>query len=1050
VGSSGFELADEAVEQALRTGENQELLADLFGVEEYAELRDLAREVGSRGLRGGPKVLILPGIMGSKIGISTGASGLFHDVYWFDPFDVAAGRLSELALDSMPSRFTALGVMLVAYLKLKLRLHVAGYDAQFHPFDWRRSVEDLGRELAARLAGDRGQVDIVAHSMGGLVARAALAQGARCRRLIMLGTPNHGSFAPVEALRGTYPVVRKIAALDLHHTAEDLAAEVFSTFPGLTDMLPTPAVFGSYDLYDLAKWPTSGSGRTDLRPRAGLLPRSLKVQKGLAPGARGFSLIAGYGSRTVTGLRLAAGGEEFEYEVSLEGDGTVPVEFAQLSGIDATYYVEEGHGSLPNNPRVARAVIDLLREGRTQELADRPEAQVRGPAQLVKESALRIEPYPGRRGALLSQRELRHVLDEVASPVAHDGGRGAVSALPGAALAPIDGGYGHFFQRVTVGRERQHRVDLRFAFGSITDVSAPAIALGIFKGVVPSGAASALDRRLDGAVTEIARRQMFSGNVGEVFMLPTKPYLLYADLAVFVGLGAFDRFTKDVIETAAENVTRTLLSARVDEFATVMFGGNSGGMDSAAGLRHMLVGFLRGLVDADRDHRFRRIVVCEHERDRYLRLKEEMYRLSSTALCDDIQLTFDEVILPPEPTPAPAGAALARGAAPVYLLARQERTLGEGVFEVRSSLLTAGDKATVVTGPRTVDSAAFERLRKRITEADAPAIAGLGNELAAMLLADEVRAVLPQFKENPLIVVHDRELSLVPWEVLAFAEPGAGPWFPALRSGLSHRFAADNLSVAKWLEQRVRDEVLNVLLVVNPTGDLDGAEAEAERIRELLGAAKRVELTEIRGESATRSVLLEAFRSGRYDVLHYAGHAFFDPRNPAESGILCAGKDILSGADLARVSNLPSLVFFNACEAARMRGSTASRRGRRGRGGDVSGGAARSQKTRLEHVQDGAGLAEAFMRGGVASFLGTYWPVSDTAASTFAAEFYRTVMAGEPLGLALHAGREAIRDQRDWANYVFYGNPEFVVKAPPATAEALRPVDEPALAGATA
>jgi len=49
-------------------------------------------------------------------------------------------------------------------------------------------------------------------------------------------------------------------------------------------------------------------------------------------------------------------------------------------------------------------------------------------------------------------------------------------------------------------------------------------------------------------------------------------------------------------------------------------------------------------------------------------------------------------------------------------------------------------------------------------------------------------------------------------------------------------------------------------------------------------------------------------------VVHYAGHAFFDREQPARSGILCHGRQVLSGLDLAGVSRLPSLIFFNACE----------------------------------------------------------------------------------------------------------------------------------------
>jgi CHAT domain-containing protein len=75
------------------------------------------------------------------------------------------------------------------------------------------------------------------------------------------------------------------------------------------------------------------------------------------------------------------------------------------------------------------------------------------------------------------------------------------------------------------------------------------------------------------------------------------------------------------------------------------------------------------------------------------------------------------------------------------------------------------------------------------------------------------------------------------------------------------------------------------------------------------------------------------------------------------------------------------------------------------------------------------GLAEAFMRGGVANFLGTYWPVDDFAAETFAGRLYAELLAGRTIGEAIQKGRAAIRPRsRDWADYVFYGDSEFVLK----------------------
>jgi CHAT domain-containing protein len=182
-----------------------------------------------------------------------------------------------------------------------------------------------------------------------------------------------------------------------------------------------------------------------------------------------------------------------------------------------------------------------------------------------------------------------------------------------------------------------------------------------------------------------------------------------------------------------------------------------------------------------------------------------------------------------------------------------------------------------------------------------------------------------------------------------------------------------------------------------------------------------VKLDEVQGERATKAALLQKFQSGQYDVIHYAGHAFFDEANPARSGLLCHGREVLSGADLATIGNLPSLVFFNACEAGRIRGV------RRGPGLRVE-----------RRIERSVGFAEAFMRGGVANFVGTYWPVGDAAASRFADVFYSAILGGKTLGAAITEGRLTVRDRVksvDWADYIHYGDHDFMVKEAPEPGE---------------
>ena len=48
-----------------------------------------------------------------------------------------------------------------------------------------------------------------------------------------------------------------------------------------------------------------------------------------------------------------------------------------------------------------------------------------------------------------------------------------------------------------------------------------------------------------------------------------------------------------------------------------------------------------------------------------------------------------------------------------------------------------------------------------------------------------------------------------------------------------------------------------------------------------------------------------------------------------------------------------------------------------------------------------------FLAGGVANYIGTYWPVGDAAAKTFAETFYGALLNGSPIGNALLEARRA-------------------------------------------
>lgn len=985
-------LHDEQVVAWLRSGEHADVLSANFGEADYRELRRLAQAAARRRTRGGPRVLILPGIMGSKIGTPGRVN---DDVLWLDPAEVIAGKLTDLALPA-GRHLQPVGVMLFGYLKLKLSLQLAGFDARFHPFDWRLGLDVLGKELSDRIARDgAGPVRLVAHSMGGLVARAALdsANGKRIAQLIQLGTPNYGSFAPVQALRATYPTVRKIAALDLHHSAEQLAERVFRTLPGLYQMLPSAERHPALDFFDPRSWPDDV-----MAPDAALLAEARRVREGLAEADERCCLITGVNQETVTGARRVK--DSFEYTLSRDGDGTVPRSLAEWPKA-RTWFAEETHGGLANSTLVAAAVVDLLKKNDTKRLPT-TWTRKRGAAGKVRDTALRKRLARKVRWSDLSMESRRRLLEPVVSPEFQDAAKDRPS-LPAAQPRLID------------AQHRRRTLEIRLACGSITEVQSEAIVLGVFRGVEPGGAAGAIDKRLGGAIKEFTLRRMFSGNRGEVFVLPTARSSLGAELVLLAGLGDFDRFDADGQAFVAENIVRTFSHTHVDEFATVLLGGGSG-VSVEAALANQLGGYFRALKESDTEHRLRRITLVEFDRAKCTALRDAVFKLSATPLFDDIEVVFDEIDLPAATTPAPTATAPAtRGKAQrfAYLIVSQDASQPKALA-LRASVLTSGSKAAVLTGTKQVPRRQLDEHLHRIADSDFTArrLAGYGEVLGALLLHRDVLKALDTVKGHHLVVVHDTAAAAYPWETLR-----VNGRFPAADAGLSRRYAAENLSVARWREARRQDSTLDVLLVVNPTGDLEGAAAEGDRLQSLLGKRKDIRIVRIEGAAATRERLLEEFRSGRYDVLHYAGHAFFDAEQPGRSGIVCADRKVLSGPDLANVAELPALAFFNACEVGRLRA------GQRFAG---------KAQERLRH---NVSLAEAFLRGGVANYVGTYWPVGDDEAGTFAATFYRAIVRGDSVGNALNVSRAAVRKlgSVDWADYIHYGSYDFTLKAAPRT-----------------
>jgi alpha/beta hydrolase fold len=406
------------LERALAGGAHRRELAAYLGGFEYDTLAALARQsvsVRRRRLAAHRrlKIYLLPGILGTQLG-RLRAAGEPPDLLWIDPSDIVEGRLAELRLPrARPApALQPLGAIVYSYLALKLRLAAAGFEVVLYDYDWRGDVLASGRALAATLAADGAdELALIGHSMGALLARAALAHygsGAeRIRRLIGIGAPHGGSIAAVQALRATYPIVGRLAAIDRLHDAETLTRLAFRGFMSLYQLLPAPSA--SLDLFDPACWPAGGA-----RPDPVLLRAARRFGGQLAGSDARFVSIVGTGQRTVTGIERR--GEQFRYQVSSAGDGTVASSCATLPGV-RSYCLRCEHSELPRSESVAAALIDLLQRGHTRRLREGVIAR-HGRSSYVTDAGLRRELYRKIDWYRLSIGERRQYLNRLNAPPA--------------------------------------------------------------------------------------------------------------------------------------------------------------------------------------------------------------------------------------------------------------------------------------------------------------------------------------------------------------------------------------------------------------------------------------------------------------------------------------------------------------------------------------------------------------------------------------------------------------------------------------------------------
>jgi CHAT domain-containing protein len=168
-------------------------------------------------------------------------------------------------------------------------------------------------------------------------------------------------------------------------------------------------------------------------------------------------------------------------------------------------------------------------------------------------------------------------------------------------------------------------------------------------------------------------------------------------------------------------------------------------------------------------------------------------------------------------------------------------------------------------------------------------------------------------------------------------------------------------------------------------GDLPAARAEAIMLAELLGSEPML------GDQVSRENVLRGIAEA--DMVHFAGHAWFNSREGLGSGLQLAAGEVLTAAEVFGLDALNSyLVALSGCET----------------------GAAQ------QHPGDELiGLTRAFLYARTASVLVSLWEVADESTEFLMRRFYSRLLA-DPCGFKADALRLAVLDtmaQPQWAAF---------------------------------
>jgi len=980
---------------------------------------------------------------------------------------ILQGRLSwlKLSADGTSSEYDvrATGVMKRQYGELILSL-ARNWNVRTFPFDWRKDLHLAAVELSSQIERWFGSepVHIVAHEMGGLVARAFIAKyperwksmwdaksgvpGRRGGRLIMLGTPNHGTYSTLHLILGLHPIVKKLSRVDLRHAHGDVL-QIFNSFVGPYQTLPSPfAIPAAERFYESGFY---GELNVPQNRLDGAYKFHHFVKEAADPERMIF--IGGDNQRTISGIKDYNKISSLEsYEVTTAGDGLVPHSLCALKGTGGQYVtaygVEDTNANLPANHNILSALNQLLELGKTSELKelgrsvkklsasdqkaalkqltdDRSQLEQHLSQLSQQVSSLNID---ATQAATISAEEVK--LEELitrgrvsesaaASPVVP-----AVSAALELETPKIEIGlvYGHIGS-IEYGK-------IRSSHGDPVD----SIAVGHYVGVLPQGPELWLDKVISGGqsgksklaqevskhnllLTQYTEWGIIHGELGRPFFLndPRRTrgnaaQAKQARLIAIAGMGQPGRFGAPELTVLSRNLCWSLGRIERRHLETVLIGAGDGNINVNDAVAAWMQGIRLALIRAPDDRqRLRRITFVESDPHRITIIQQailnEVNKSPESQVGPQIaytmlnrstlqRITADsrkkdrlEVQRMRKPPTRKTKASVRHAAVPPI---RVSVSLQGRSFRIGA----ISENASLPEREITIDPALIEVARNELIETDTPTKQlEQARFLRELLIPTELRSALAS--EAPLIFTLDGNAALIPWEMIATPEnAGSSVSSPSQTTSADFVHADKFLGTTRGLTRQL--PFMSSMLPDPPP--------PPHKILRVLVVADPAEDARLRGAEAEGLEVANIFESfnavygpnsrNRAEVIKLLG-PLEATRNSVLRELMVHNYDVLHFAGHCIYDEVdPAASGWLFSRGARLSPRELSRIDRIPRFVFSSASASNFAQASDKVVS----FAESFLARGVANFIYPAWLVDDVSAQKFAQKLYASMLGLKP------------------------------------------------------